>query len=122
MKKKFQSKTMYSYAFPDYVCVHKASIGEYLPKEKLWRVIIVYEINFKHLFQAKRLMNTYEKYKVRTLDWPDASIPVRFYQDNASVFVFLDHSDDYYFENKEEILYFGSTINKIISYIKIKKK
>lgn len=116
VKQRFQSKTMYSDALSDYVCVHKASIGAYLTKEKLWRVIVIYEIGFKYLFQARRVMNSVKKYKVRTLDWPDASIPVRFYQNDTSVFIFLDYSDDYYFEKKEEILYFENAANKIMSY------
>jgi len=83
-------------------------INENLPQ----KAVEVYEVTFKHTTQVERVLNKINKAKIETVDWPDASIPVRFYVKEKSLFVFLDASDDHY--EKEATVWFNELVSRLM--------
>jgi|GEM_PF-1753770 len=112
IKQRFQSKTKYSGVLSDYVCVHFSTYFEFREKEKMWKDISVYEIEFEYDFQSKRVIDTVKKYKVETLDWPDASPTVRFHRKGGHILLFIDYSDDSY--EKEAKIWFHLMVDDFI--------
>lgn len=112
VKQRFQSKTKYSGVLSDYVCVHFSAYSEFRAKEKIWKDISVYEIEFEYDFQSRKVMDVVKKYKVETLDWPDASPTVRFHRKGGHILLFIDYSDDSY--EKAAQIWFHSMVDDFI--------
>lgn len=112
LKQRFQSKTKYSGVLSDYVCVHLSNYSEFREKEKIWKDVYVYEIEFEYDFQSKKVMDSVKKYKVETLDWVDASPTVRFHRKGGHILLFIDDSDDSY--EKEAKVWFHLMVDDFI--------
>lgn len=78
----------------DYDCVLMASIlsDQEFPKEDM--EIEVYEIFFKNIDISTRFAKAIENKNVRYLEWPDISIPIKIYQQQERVLLFLDVSEE----------------------------
>jgi hypothetical protein len=89
VKAHFQSKTRYSGVLSDYLCVQVSTIDSEDRLIDSNMSIRIYEVCFEYKFQIEKILKVVKKYKVEQLDWPDASIPVKFYQYGLSLFIFL---------------------------------
>jgi len=90
VKKHFKSKTRYTQAIEDYLCIEVAEVSEGDADLGILSAALIYEFCFEYDFQINNILKSVKKYKVNGLDWPDATVEARFYKSDKSLFLFLD--------------------------------
>lgn len=90
VKKHFKSKTRYTQAIEDYLCIEVAEISEGDSDLGTLSAALIYEFCFEYDFQINNILKSVKKYKVNGLDWPNTTIEARFYKSDKSLFLFLD--------------------------------
>jgi hypothetical protein len=111
-KKLLETQASQTRIFSGCECVqYSTNLGEHKINLRQ-KAVEIYEIKFKSIIQSEKLLNKINKAKIETIDWPDASIPVKFYVKEKSLFAFLDASDDHY--EKEAAVWFNELVLRLI--------